>query len=68
MCSEEDFVFPSAWGGPRDADKLREKVLQPAADRAKTKRPTPLAMVVLFQAHLRILTDANVKAATHLAP
>jgi len=32
--SEEDFVFPSAWGGPRDADKLRENVLQPAADRA----------------------------------
>ena len=33
--SEEDFVFPSAWGGPRDAEKLRENVLQPAADRAK---------------------------------
>jgi integrase len=29
-----DFVFSSARGGPRDADKLREKVLQPAADRA----------------------------------
>jgi integrase len=33
--SEEDFVFPSASGGPRDADKLRGNVLQPAADRAK---------------------------------
>jgi len=33
--SEGDFVFPSVWGAPRDADKLREKVLQPAADRAK---------------------------------
>ncbi|MGA2630682.1 MAG: tyrosine-type recombinase/integrase [Terriglobia bacterium] len=32
--SEADFVFPSTRGGPRDADKLREKVLQPAADRA----------------------------------
>lgn len=32
--TETDFVFPSARGGPRDADKLREKVLQPAADRA----------------------------------
>jgi integrase len=32
---EGDFVFPSASGGPRDADKLRENVLQPAADRAK---------------------------------
>jgi integrase len=32
--SEKDFVFPSARGGPRDADKLREKVLQPAAERA----------------------------------
>ena len=30
-----DFVFPSAKGGPRDADKLREDVLQPAADRAE---------------------------------
>ena len=30
-----DFVFPSASGGPRDADKLREDVLQPAADRAE---------------------------------
>jgi integrase len=32
--SEKDFVFPSARGGPRDADKLRENVLQPAAERA----------------------------------
>ena len=32
--SETDFIFPSARGGPRDAYKLREKVLQPAADRA----------------------------------
>ena len=32
--AEADFVFPSARGGPRDADKLRENVLQPAADRA----------------------------------
>ncbi len=31
---ETDFVFASARGGPRDADKLREDVLQPAADRA----------------------------------
>jgi len=30
-----DFVFPSAKGGPRDADKLREDVLQPAAGRAE---------------------------------
>ena len=29
-----DFVFSSARGGPRDADELRENVLQPAADRA----------------------------------
>ena len=33
--SETDFVFASARGGPRDADKLREAVLQPAADRAE---------------------------------
>jgi len=33
--SDGDFVFASARGGPRDADKLRERVLQPAADRAK---------------------------------
>ena len=33
--ADGDFVFPSAKGGPRDADKLRENVLQPAADRAK---------------------------------
>jgi integrase len=33
-CCEADFVFPSARGGPRDADKLREKILQPAAVRA----------------------------------
>ncbi|MHB8653627.1 MAG: tyrosine-type recombinase/integrase [Terriglobia bacterium] len=32
--SETDFVFASARGGPRDADKLRENFLQPAADRA----------------------------------
>ncbi len=32
--AERDFVFPSARGGPRDADKLRENVLQPAANRA----------------------------------
>ena len=32
--AEADFVFPSARGGPRDADKLRESVLQPAAERA----------------------------------
>ncbi|MGB8770357.1 MAG: site-specific integrase [Candidatus Korobacteraceae bacterium] len=32
--AEGDFVFPSAKGGPRDADKLRENVLQPAANRA----------------------------------
>jgi integrase len=32
--AETEFVFPSARGGPRDADKLRENVLQPAADRA----------------------------------
>ena len=32
--AETDFVFPSARGEPRDADKLREDVLQPAADRA----------------------------------
>jgi integrase len=30
-----DFVFASARGGPRDAAKLRENVLQPAADRAE---------------------------------
>lgn len=30
-----DFVFASASGGPRDADKLRESVLQPAAGRAE---------------------------------
>src|SRR5439155_8109546 len=28
-------LFPSASGGPRDADKLRENVLQRAADRAE---------------------------------
>jgi integrase len=33
--SETDFVFASVRGGPRDADKLREKILQPAADRAE---------------------------------
>jgi len=32
--AKEHFVFPSARGGPRDADKLRESVLQSAADRA----------------------------------
>ena len=32
--AEADFVFPSARGGPRDADTLRENVLQPAADRS----------------------------------
>jgi len=32
--TQADFVFPSARGGPRDADKLRENVLQAAADRA----------------------------------
>lgn len=32
--SESDFVFASAKGGPRDADKLRENVLQPAANQA----------------------------------
>ena len=32
--AETDFVFPSVKGGLRDADKLRENVLQPAADRA----------------------------------
>lgn len=32
--AEADFLFPSARGGPRDADKLRENVLQPAANRA----------------------------------
>jgi integrase len=32
--AETDFVFASTNGGPRDADKLREDVLQPAADRA----------------------------------
>jgi integrase len=32
--TEADFVFPSARGGPRDADKLRENILQPAAARA----------------------------------
>lgn len=33
--AEADYVFPFAKGGPRDADKLRETVLQPAANRAK---------------------------------
>jgi integrase len=32
--SETDFVFASVTGRPQDADKLREKTLQPAADRA----------------------------------
>ena len=32
--TDTDFVFASTRGGPRDADKLREKVLQPAAERA----------------------------------
>ena len=36
--SESDFVFASARGGTRDADKLRENVLQPAADRAELGR------------------------------
>jgi len=32
--ADTDFVFASMKGGPRDADKLREDVLQRAADRA----------------------------------